>query len=222
MIYPKEFVSIIGDTGLGKTAFSQNIAVVGKLPTLFLELEVGADLLYRRFIQIKYNMTKEEVEQQYRDGFNSLYKGIDHIQFMSTAPYLDTIERLTADLQPKLIIVDTVEDIQVKASNPLERLDHIGRGLKQIANNQNVIIIGIHHISKSAAQDSEGRRRALTVHSGKGASTIEQKADKVISVEGVREEDYRMIRSLKSRDEEPFKKFLTFNKETFRFIEKEE
>ena len=46
-------------------------------------------------------------------------------------------------------------------------------GLKELAVQENLIIIGVSHISKCATYEDR-----LTVHSAKGNSVIEQKADR--------------------------------------------
>lgn len=215
-MYPKEFIVVEGDTGLGKTAWVQNIATYAHwMPSLYLSLEVGQELLYRRFIQIKHNMTKEAVENHYRQFNNTLSHGIDHIRVLTVPPDISTIERIIIEANVKLVVIDTIEDIIVQGKQ--DPLDEIGKNLKRIANRLNLIIIGVHHISKHAAQDEKGASKSLTVHSGKGASAVEQKADKVIGIEGNRDKDLRKLISLKGRDENPFNLFFRFKTDTFRF-----
>ena len=72
----------------------------------------------------------------------------------------------------------------------------------------------MNHISKSATYEPR-----LSVHSAKGNSVIEQKADKVIGIMGDRDTNKRILRSLKSRDEARFQIALNFEYETMRFKE---
>jgi hypothetical protein len=58
---------------------------------------------------------------------------------------------------------------------------------------------------------------ALDVHSGKGSSSIAQKADKVISIEGKRNAINRTIISQKNRDDSRFRISCDFDFSTFRF-----
>ena len=81
---------------------------------------------------------------------------------------------------------------------------------------EDLIILAVHHISKSASYSTkEGQR--LDVHSGKGNSAIEQKSDQYISFEGVERSKIRTIESLKARDESHFKLTVNYNWETFSF-----
>ena len=84
--------------------------------------------------------------------------------------------------------------------------------LKEIAHQHDIIILAISHIGKSASEEG------LTVHSSKGNSVIEQKADKIIGIEGSREGNLtRTIKSLASRDESDFNISFMFEPVTFRF-----
>jgi RecA-family ATPase len=87
--------------------------------------------------------------------------------------------------------------------------------LKDIAQNLNVIIIAISHISKSASNMG-----VLNKHSAKGNSAIEQKSDKLIGITQYQvNSKARVIESIVARDENNFKLECWFNYETFRFVE---
>jgi hypothetical protein len=80
-----------------------------------------------------------------------------------------------------------------------------------------MIVIAISHISKGASYRlKEGYE--LDVHSAKGNSVIEQKADKIIAFESDRDnKDIRRITAIGSRDESSFKLILNFDYNTFNF-----
>jgi hypothetical protein len=115
-------------------------------------------------------------------------------------------------VQPQIVVVDTTDCIKVEKALGLDKEDLQARGLKEVAQQLNVIIFGIHHIAKP---DKYQPHAALTVHSGKGASTWEQKADKVISIEGNTEFNTRTIKSLAARDEGSFRITATVDWNTF-------
>ena len=211
--YPGELVVLLGDTGLGKSAWIQNLCILyPHLKILYLSLEMHQHLTYRRFIQIAHNMTKEQIEEHYRSHTNSLSQKMGHIHIATTSPELSSIAKIIGEGDYNLVVVDVVDAISYQNAGHEDKLGPIGEGLKEIAQSTNSIIIGIHHISKSAAYES-----SLTVHSGKGSSTIEQKADKVIGIEGKQIARFRTIKSLKARDENPFQMTLEMLPETFRF-----
>ena len=73
---------------------------------------------------------------------------------------------------------------------------------------------GISHITKSGSQNG-----VLNVHSAKHSSSIAQKADKVMAIEGLRDEQIRIFKSLKSRDAENFSIRLEYIPQYFQFKE---
>ncbi len=218
--YPGELAVLIGDTKLGKTAWIQNIvANLKSMPCLYMSLEVEDKLIFRRFLQIANEMSKEDVYEVFTKGTkeeqNKLVKQMQHINIITTPPEVATIKTIIGEHQPKIVVIDTLDGISVKFNNdPFTKMESIINGLKQIAIEQNVIIIGVSHISKGALGDNGN----LTVHSAKGNSVIEQKADKIIGIMGDRDMGRkRIIRSLASRDEAGFHMVFDFEYNTFQF-----
>jgi archaellum biogenesis ATPase FlaH len=221
MIYAGELVTMIGDTKVGKTAFIQNIcAKLTTMKTLFMSLEVHSHLMYRRFIQIAMNKTKDEVNDIFKNGTDAdikqAEKSVEHIHIMTTSPEIKNIRQLVSDHQPKILVIDTIDAVRVDyMSDPLAKTQSVVNALKDIAQNQNVIIIAISHISKSASYNG-----VLDRHSAKGDSALEQKSDKLI---GISQFDVaskaRVIESIVARDENNFKLRCWFNHETFRFVD---
>lgn len=220
MVYPTYYVNIIADTGMGKTAFMQNIVVALKnFNVLYLSPEVGSTQLYRRFVQISHGMTKEEVNEYYLSHDNSLSDKLDHIKVLDIAPTLDSIKQTVAMHNPRIVVIDPVNDITVTGEKEGTGKDEVvARGLKEIAKENDCIVFTIQHISKSSSTDGEGRQKRMHAHSGKGGSGFEQKADILIGVDGNRESKNRQVSILKGRDDKPFKINCIFDAEqTFRF-----
>ena len=117
-----------------------------------------------------------------------------------------------------MLVIDTIDTIPAKYYNDeYERQNFIIKELKSLANRHKIIIFGISHISKYAAQQLENGER-LGIHSFKGNSVIEQKADKVIGFEqGVENDNMRIISSLGTRDESSFEVKMSFDYNTFSF-----
>lgn len=215
-LYPGEHIIVLGETKLGKTALVQNICVaLRRMKVLYLSLEVNEKLLFRRFIQIAHKMTKGEVMEHYSKGGESLSEKIDHIQVMTTAPELDSISRLIKRYHPNIVVVDTMDGIQIKGmSDGNTKTEKLGNELKRIAQETDTIIISVHHISKSSSVNDRGEPKELTIHSGKGSSAVEQKADRIIAVEGQINGTTRLVRSLGTRDDAGFAIQLQFHGNT--------
>ena len=217
---PGELCILIGDTKLGKTAWLQNvIAPLKSMRILFLSLEVNEWMIFRRFAQVANGMTKQEVMEIYKsrdeEKINQIVSSIDHINCTTTAPNIESIKEIVSDQKPDIVVIDTVDVIDVPFQrDPLAKMDTVINSLKAIANEQNMIFFGISHISKSASND------VLNVHSAKGSSAIEQKADKIIGIIGDRDNSQRrVIRSLASRDEDGFEIACMFDYSIFKFKE---
>ncbi len=214
-ILPGQLVMIGGETGMGKTAFAQNICMQSKIKTLYLTLEVEPELITRRFQQMVHNMSAKDVLKHWKDDMSDkLHKGLEHLDIGWFPPKLHELKELVAYHNPAVLVLDTIDMVKVSKyiHNQIEKIDTIIEEMRSIATNQGIIVMGISHISKS-----EGRSGILDVHSFKGSSTIEQKSDKVIMIDGVANSTARMVKSHKSRDESGFVANLMFDPRTFKF-----
>ena len=162
--------------------------------------------------QMAYGMTKDQVADHYANGGESLTEKIDHIQVMTIAPELSNIVKLIKRHRPQIIVIDTMDGIQVgKYKDGNTKTEQLGSELKRIAQETDIIMISVHHITKAASVNDRGEPKELTVHSGKGSSAIEQKGDRIIAIEGSAQTKIRLVRSLKTRDDESFAISLQFN-----------
>tara|TARA_R100000808_G_scaffold81_2_gene576 strand:+ start:1429 stop:3249 length:1821 start_codon:yes stop_codon:yes gene_type:complete len=216
-----QLITLIGDTGLGKTAFIQYLIVkLKKIKTLFFSLEVDDETMSRRFVQASLNMTKEETLIKLKDPevAKRAIESISHISLQPSSPDIQDLGAFISESEAKIVVIDTIDRVPAKyaGKDDFARQEIIANGLKDIAMKEDVIILAVHHISKSASYGTkEGQR--LDVHSGKGNSAIEQKSDQYISFEGVERSKIRTIESLKARDESHFKLTVNYNWETFSF-----
>ena len=212
---PGELIIFSGDTGMGKTAFVQNIVAKTKLDTLFLSLEMNEHLTFRRFIQIVAGKTKEWVVDSYLSNDNTSFReSMGHIKIMTIQPEIEAVKKIVAEQEPSVLVVDTTDELQVDGyKNDIQEQNMKINALKSMAQKHNLIIFAIHHINKSSATSGQ-----LGIHSLKGSSSVVQKADKVILIRGANRDDkYRMIQSVKSRDENAFEMMAKFNYETMTY-----
>jgi|TARA_R100000482_G_scaffold60745_2_gene22261 hypothetical protein len=212
---PGELVVFSGDTGMGKTAFVQNIVAKAKRDTLFLSLEMNEYLTFRRFVQIVTKQTKEWVMNNYLSNSNTSFKELlQHIKIMTIQPQIDAVKRIVAEHQPSVLVVDTTDELQVEGfRNDIQEQNMKIDALKSIAQKYNTLVLAIHHINKSSASSGQ-----LGIHSLKGSSNVVQKADKVIMIKGAdREDTHRLVTSVKSRDEAPFEMLSRFHFETMTY-----
>ena len=216
-IMPSEFVVVFGDTGMGKTAFVQNLVLNTSLPTLWLSLEVDDTLMYRRFVQIAMGKNKNEVIDHYLDNENSWSKAMEHIRLVTIPPTQSGIIEMMSTFPAKVVVVDTLHDMQTPryvGSDIVHRTDDIVDSLRSISTLHDIIVIAVVHIPKSVSLSGQ-----MTVHSAKGSSSVAQKADRVIAISGESSRNtVRKISALKARDDQLVDFYCDFNFDTFRFI----
>jgi hypothetical protein len=218
---PGELVVIIGDTKIGKTALAQNICTkMKRMKTLYVTMEVNQHLIYRRFVQIEHGMSKHDVDNHYRMNSNTLSTGLEHIMVVSTPTTVPEIFKIIKSVNPGIVVIDTTDGIRTKYRNdPTAASNEVALELRDLATATQSIVIAIHHIPKAALTDHlTGKPKALNVHSGKGSSTLEQKADKVLGLE-VAPGKKLLVKSLAARDEGKFALLAEMDPDTFIFKE---
>lgn len=218
-IYEGEVVVFWGDTKVGKSCLVQNIVVnASHLKWLYLPLENGKLLDARRMIQIAAGFNKEQVYEYYLTKKGLFREYCSHIKMADTSLTVEDLTKIYVMGEYDGVVVDTIDQMLVssKIVGYTEKTENLAIAFRNFARDTKAITFLIHHISKSASEDSEGRRKNMGAHSGKGSSAIEQKADKVISIEGERDMAIRKIKSQLARDEASFEQLFDFNKETFK------
>ena len=218
-----QLITLIGDTGLGKTAFiSYLITQLPKIKILFLSLEVDDLTMSRRFLQAAMKKTKEDIINIVKSGnidsIEQAQKSIDNIQLETVSPDIQDLSSFVAETEAKIVVVDTIDRIPAKyaGKDDFARQEVIANGLKDLAMKEDVIVLAVHHISKSASYNFK-ETNTLDVHSGKGNSAIEQKSDQYIAFQGKEMSKSRVVKSLKARDESKFELLLNYNWDTFTF-----
>ena len=217
---PGHVIGIIADTGMSKSALMQNISLQFKNfgKTLFINTEMPYEELYERFVQIEYSMTNEQVREHYIEkDASSLKHAIKHIEYIKSTPNYDGIVDLVHKLQPKILIIDVIDDISPGKDRSINNQEDMYSGIKQITRDYKCITFMVHHINKDSAIDDKGKNKSLNVHSAKGSSAFEQKCDIVIGIEGNQLTGYRTVKSLKGRSTSPFITSFYVDPNTFKY-----
>ena len=211
-IYPGELVTIFGPTGSNKTTFAQNLALgvdfvnnkimkEWQIPTLFLSLELSSWYMHRRHLQIVSNHTKEEVNSNFKDLYESHKDELEHIMVQTISPTLDKIYEKVRELQPQLVIVDYIDlvDTPVSYRGEYEKIKYISHGLSNMAVNNDLIVIQISQVSREYS-----RNEVLDLYAGKGSGAIENASRKVIGLNGQSKSPTRQVKLFKNTDGELF------------------
>lgn len=200
-------IILTGDTGMGKSALAQTIAVRGQVPTLYINTEVGHEVMVRRFFQIAYQLGAEDVLRHIEQLDP---EPLQHIQMISDHPDVQTLRRLCEAGSYRLIVVDTTDDILTQDRSDLDRAKRVIETLRAIAQRTKAVVLALHHINKSAAVAGRIDLNALT-----GTRSVVTKADYVWAVTGERYGEERLLRTLKDRDGLHVETALKFNRQTF-------
>jgi len=176
-LVPGELCFIMADTGHGKTAILQNIAIAARShEILMFEMELPGTLCFERFAAIAHEMDQEAVENIYKDeSFVTLGK-FDHI-------YVCEKTRLTIDHMKELIDYDRTynqRDYTILVVDYIGLMDNKSKGsryeavskaaedLKVLAKETNTIVIAASQIHRKN-EDSDG----ISLHDAKDSGSIE-------------------------------------------------
>ena len=211
-IYPGELVTIFGPTGSNKTTLAQNLALgvdfkndrineKWQLPTLFLSLELSAWYMHRRHLQIVSGLSKEEVNENYKEIYNDYADQLRHLQIQTVSPTLSSIQNKIKELNPAVVIVDYIDLVETPQNirGEYEQIKFVSHSLSSLAVNLDVIIIQISQVSREYS-----RNEVLDLYAGKGSGAIENASRKVIGLNGQANSDIKHIHMYKNTDGELF------------------
>ena len=188
-LVPGELCFLLADTGVGKTAIMQNIALEAAkgLKTLFFEMELPPEMMFERFVAIRMNWKAKKVEEGYRVGDTigeeTLDKMCKHI-FVCTESRLTT-EKLEEHInraelkigeRPRVVIIDYIGLIGGAAKSRYERLSNIAEELKVIAKTTRTILI----VASQIGRKSESEGPEINLHDGKDSGSIENSSGLVL------------------------------------------
>ena len=211
-IFPGELVTIFGPTGSNKTTFAQNIALgvdfdndkivkEWQIPTLFLSLELSSWYMHRRHLQIVAGTTKDNVNSNYEQLYETHKEELEHIMVQTISPTLEKIYEKVRELQPQLVIIDYIDlvDTPVSYRGEYEKIKYISHGLSNMAVNNDLIVIQISQVSREYS-----RNEVLDLYAGKGSGAIENASRKVIGLNGQPDSTTREVKLFKNTDGELF------------------
>lgn len=212
-VYEGEVVILIAETKLGKSTLFQNIAVsYPELSWLYLALENGKLLDIQRLVQLSNDLSEEQLIDKYKRGETGLTNYIQHIQLVDDAMGIEDIRKVVIQTNAKIVVIDTLDQLTLKGDGYTAQTELAAKELKNLAKQLKIIIFAIHHVSKQSSKDGD-----LNAHSGKGSSSLEQKADKLLGMTGHQDDSMRRVFSILARNATPFDVTMHFNKQTFRF-----
>jgi len=184
-LVPGEVVTVLADTGVGKTMILQNIAKhAAPVQTLLFELELPGTLTFERFMALANRESAAEVYAAYKNGERRNYSRLAHVSVCSKSGL--TVEQISelvvkAELKVgepiRIVEVDYVQLVKGKGGKSrYERTSDVAEDLKVMAKERGVVVVLTSQVSRS--KDSESLEIGL--HDAKDSGAIENSSGLVI------------------------------------------
>lgn len=195
-LVPGDVMTILADTGAGKTAFLQNLAFHARpLKVLFFEMELADQLMFKRFTQLRYKVDAQTVENAFR---NDMRLGEDDLMsHIFVCPQskqtVESIEKfiiqseLKIGEKPQVVIIDYIGLIQGEGKTRYEKMSNTAESLKRLAKSTNTIIVVSSQIHRKGDDDQV----EIYLHDAKDSGSIECSAG--LSIALWRETHTKMI-----------------------------
>lgn len=187
-LVPGEFALIIADTGAGKTACLQNIAIaVRPLPTVMFEVELPAELLFERFLAARSKLTAEQVEEAYSSGDGmgqaALSSYFQNLLICDRSKLtVDDIEALVIKselkfgVRPNLVLIDYIQLLQANGGSRYDRASSVAESLKRLAKSTGTVVIA----ASQRSRPGDGDTNEVFLHDAKDSGSLENSAGLVI------------------------------------------
>lgn len=212
---PGMVVQVLSDTGIGKSAFAQNWLInQPKVPSLYISLEMSYSQIYRRFIQAKYKLNKEEAVRRIKNDKTFGADELSHISVITEKIKVEEIEKIINAITspPLVIVIDHLLLMDSEKSEEYAKIAELTGKFKQFALKNNKIVLSLSQVSREVSKTGK-----YGIHSGKGNSSIEQDADTVILVHRDSKDSPNMhIWAVKEREGMYFDRLARYNGETMR------
>lgn len=153
-------VAVIGAfPSVGKTAFSLNIAANQEGPVVFFSLEMSADMIYERLAssQLKINYSLFSAQQlsdkQHRDvkAFADKLKE-KKFHVFDNVYFVEQQAQIISSIKPALVVIDYIQKVKThkKSDNRRLEIDYVSGMYKQLAKNNNCVILVLSQLSRAA------------------------------------------------------------------------
>lgn len=176
-----------GVSNIGKTSVAMNVAdeLVSKgIPCLVLPIERGIRTVGKRFLQVRYNKTQGELASFDESDWNRIIPDVLELPLYfsmpSPADVIETVKKAKRFFNTKVVIIDHLDLLVRKADakNINTETSNVIQSFKQVAQENGIIFIVIHHIKK---QESVGTvPKKPRIEDLKGSSSVYQDPEAVI------------------------------------------
>ena len=190
--HPGEFIIIAALPSMGKTCFINNIminvSIINDVEVMLFSLEMPHKQNIKRILSAESGIPHEELRRGRIHDVNAYRRGLDALNSSKICVYDKASAELAVIRQEirkqrnhsdvGLVIVDYIQLVSVPAQGTRElEVSMIGKGLKSIAMDLNIPVIGVSQLNRATTM-TQNKRPALSNLRESGA--LEQDADEVI------------------------------------------
>lgn len=181
-LVPGEVVTVVADTGVGKSMVLQNVTMAVKAPTLFFELELPESLMFERLAAMALGMPAGQVEADYSIGRRYQIKGLDHVFVCSSSgltvdEMLDVTRKaeLKMGVRPAVVMIDYVQIVAGGFGKRYERTSDVAERLKVFAKQTETVVF-------VASQVGRKEEPEIHLHDAKDSGSIENSSGLVLGL----------------------------------------
>jgi 5S rRNA maturation endonuclease (ribonuclease M5)/KaiC/GvpD/RAD55 family RecA-like ATPase len=182
-IVPGEMVTIISDTGVGKTMVLHNIALsASPLYVLLFELELPSSLTFERLAALTTECSGYDIESFYKSTKPVHWQRNEQVKRIFTCSESNlSVEKireilhkaeLAMGVKPAVVMIDYIQLMQGRGSR-YEKTSDVAEQLKVLAKEENVILILASQVSRDGSEQ-------ITLHSSKDSGAIENSSGCVL------------------------------------------
>ena len=192
-IWPGEVVMIQAPPKSMKTLLLQNIVYEARMPTYFKEMEMNANQIWSRFVQMHMGWSDEELLAKYYHYRNKIKPEFDWLtmDFQSCYPYELQKKLDIMKVQPKIVVIDHIRLLKSKQRDPNVKIEEASQALTELAINNKIIVFVVSEVTKEAI------REGMDVTSAKGSIGTAYNVNKLISIKPFYDKKTELIEMLK-------------------------
>lgn len=195
-ILPKEYTTLAGRPGMGKSAFALQMAVnvaKQKKRTLFVSLETPLNSLTKRIFSLETeipgrDLQKRELNAAQWQTLFSAQQALSAVPFHAVEAGDYSVEKLRKTVRYlkmqygddlKLVVVDYIQLMSgaKRTENRTLEVSEITRGLKKLAMDEDLAIVGLSQLSRAVEQRQEKRPMLSDLRE---SGSIEQDSNNVL------------------------------------------